>query len=78
MRSQHPFTRWLMIVLMTFMAAVVSISAWQIVSPVPAYAADCDHNCGSSGGSACETGCDLCHMSSCDSKFHCKKHMCID
>lgn len=74
MRKQYKLLDWLMTGLLVFMGAVLSISMWQIISPVPAYAVDCDHACGSSGGHACETGCDLCHSDSKHGDFNCKKH----
>jgi hypothetical protein len=65
----------LLIVALITMWVAVALSAWQIISPVPAYAVDCDHRCGSSGGWPCETGCDLCHMKvPADPYFHCLKH----
>lgn len=74
MKNSGRYKSWPMMAFLAFMVGAVCLSALQIVSPIPAYALDCDHNCGSSGGHACETGCDLCHSGGGHNDFNCKKH----
>jgi len=76
MSKADKWIRWTLIGVVTIMTFVLVLSGSLIVSPVQAQskALDCDHACGSSGGHACETGCDLCHSGGGHSDFNCLKH----